>query len=82
MKVRKSISMLMTVIAGVLAVMTTMGDYAALADDRMQSVSILNLPYFLIFVIGVGVIGSATFLFVIFAEVMRRRRKKYSCIQH
>ena len=74
--------MLTTVIAGVVAVMTTMGDYAALADDRMQSVSILNLPYFLIFVLGVGVIGSATFLFVIVAEVMRRRRKKNSCIQH
>ena len=74
--------MLTTVIVGVLAIMTTAGNYAGLADDGTQSVSMLNLPNFFVFVLGVGVIGSITFLFVIVAEAMRRRRRKYSCIQH
>jgi len=84
MNVRKLTSMLTTAIAGFVAIMTIAGDYAAFADDETRRVSMLfmNLPYFLILMVGAGVIGSITFLFIIAAEVMRRRRRKYSCIQH
>jgi hypothetical protein len=84
MNVRKLTSMLTTAIAGFVAIMTIAGDHAAFADDGTRRVSMLlmNLPYFLILMVGAGVIGSITFLFIVGAEVMRRRRRKYSCIQH
>ncbi len=67
-----------------MAIMTVARDYVALADDGTQSVSmfLISLPYFLILVVGAGAIGSVAFLFIIVAEVMRRRRKKYSRIQY
>lgn len=84
MNVRKLTSMLTTAIAGLVAIMTIAGDHAAFADNGTQTVSMLlmNLPYFLILMVGAGVIGSITFLFIVGAEVLRRRRRKYSCIQH
>jgi len=84
MNVRKLTLILTTAIAGFVAIMTTAGDHAAFANDGTQRVSMLlmNLPYFLILMVGAGVIGSVTFLFIVGAEVMRRRRRKYSCIQH
>lgn len=81
---RKLTLMLTTVFAGFVAVMTIAADHAALADDGRQSVSMLLIspPYFLILIVGAGVIGSIAFLFIVGAEVIRRRRRKYSCIQH
>jgi hypothetical protein len=71
-------------VAGFVATMTIAGNFAAFADDGTQGVSMLlmNLPYFLILMVGAGVIGSIVFLFIVGAEVLRRRRRKYSCIQH
>jgi TRAP-type C4-dicarboxylate transport system permease small subunit len=82
--VRKSTSIQMSGVAGFMAIMTVAGDYVAWADDGTQSVTMLliSLPCFLILVVGAGVIGSVAFLFIIVAEVMRRRRRKYSPIQH
>lgn len=84
MNVRKLASMLTTVTAGFVAMMTIAGDLAVFADDGTQRVSmlLLNLPYFLILMIGAGIIGSIAFLFIVGTEVLRRRRRKYSCIQH
>lgn len=84
MNTRKLTSLLTTAIAGFLAIMTIAGNSAAFADDGTQKVSmlLLNLPYFLILMIGAGAIGSIVFLFIVGAEVLRRRRRKYSCIQH
>ena len=82
--VRRSTSILVSVIAGFMAIMAVGGDYVVLADDGTQNVTMLltSLTYFLILVVGAGVIGSVAFLFIIVAEVMRRKRRKYSCIQH
>ena len=84
MNVNKLASMLTTAITGFVVIMSIAGNSAAFADNGTQSVSmlLLNLPYFLILMVGAGVIGSIVFLFIVGAEVLRRRRRKYSCIQH
>ena len=76
--------MLTTASAGFVAIMMKAGDFAAFADEGTQKVSMLlvNMPYFLILMVGAGVIGSIAFLFIVGAEVLRRRKRKYSCIQH
>ncbi len=81
---RKSTSILTCAIAGVIAIMTVARDYVALADGATQSVArlLISLPYFWILVVGADAIGSVTFLFTIVAEVMTRRKRKYSFIQH
>jgi integral membrane sensor domain MASE1 len=84
MNMRKLTSILMTTIAGFVAILTIAGNSPAFADDGTQRVSmlLLNLPYFLILMIGAGAIGSIVFLFIVGAEALRRRKRKYSCIQH
>jgi uncharacterized membrane protein len=67
-----------TVIAELVALVTIKGNTPAFAEEGIRSIQMLqlNLPLFLILMIGAGLIGSITFMVVVGAELVRRRRQK------
>ena len=85
MTTRKLVWALTTMVVGFVSFMTFAGKFPTFAEDGTKSVSMLqlNLPLFLILMVGAGVVGSLAFMIVVGTDIVRRRRqRKYSCIQH
>lgn len=84
MNVKKLISTLTTTIAVSVALLHTCKTFEVLAADEIERVPMMiNYQLILIALFGAGIIGSITFIMIAGADlVRRRRRRKYSCIQH
>lgn len=84
MNVKKVISLLTATISSLVALLQTCKTFQVLASDGIERVPMMmiNYPLILIGLFGAGIIGSITFIMIAAADLLRRRRKKYSCIQH
>jgi uncharacterized Tic20 family protein len=84
MSVKRPISMLTTAIVSLVALLHTGRTFEVLALDEIERIPMM-IDYQLILIAfsAAGMIGSMAFMIIAGADSLRRRRRrKYSCIQH
>jgi ABC-type transport system involved in cytochrome c biogenesis permease subunit len=84
MNAKKRLLLLTTVVAAFTGLLDTCRPFVALCLDESERVPMMMTSYSLILIalVGAAIIGSAVFLIICAAELVRRRQRKYSCIQH
>lgn len=83
MSTKKALCTFITFVASLVTIMN-LADFTALAQletDRVVMSSI-DLPMVLAMIVAAGVIGGVAFMLMAAAELVRPRRRKFSCIQH
>jgi len=80
---KKTLCTFLTFIVSIV-IIANLADFTAFAlqETGRVSMSSIDLPIVLTMVIVAGAIGGFVFILIAAAELARRRRRKFSCIQH
>lgn len=83
MSTKKNLCTFITLIASSVTI-TNLANFTALAQQETDRISMssIDLPIVLAMIFAAGVIGGVVFIVMAAAELARRRRRKFSCIQH